>query len=145
MSGERPSEIVSSDEQHVGVVGMLWDSYKDDLKIDIKDLYFGKAQRGKLPCKVTSDVKEALTRVFTRRTLVGKVAGIFDPCGLLTPIVALLKLDLQEICKLKLGWDDQIPEQLLDKWVRNLSIIDSCREIVFRRAVIPVDAAKLSL
>ena len=144
-SGEPPSEEVSADGQHVGVVGMLWDPEADNLKLDIKELFFGKAQRGKQPSAVVGDVKTALSKVFTRRTMVGKVAGVFDPLGLLTPVSAMLKLDLQEICKMKLGWDNQIPEVLLDKWVRNLDNIEQCREVVFRRAVIPIDAVNLSL
>jgi len=144
-SRETPSAEVSADGKHVGVVGMLWDSAADTVKLDIKELFFGKALRGKIPSTVVGDVKTALSKVFTRRTLVGKVAGVFDPLGLLTPVVAMLKLDLQEICKMKLGWDDRIPEDLLDKWVRNLDNVEQCREVVFRRAVIPIDAVSLSL
>ena len=139
-SGESPSPEVSADMTHIGVLGMLWDPYEDELKLDIKDLYFGKARRGKLPDPVKGDFGQALKKNFIRRTVTGKVANVFDPAGLVTPITAKFKLDLHELCKLNLDWDDQIPDEYLERWVKNLEDIQELREISFRRTIIPVDA-----
>ena len=139
-SGSKPSELVSGDGVHVGVVGLLWDSEKDQIGIDVKPLYFGKMKRGKAPELVTGDVKTALSSVFSRRTLWGQVAKFWDPMGLLTPLTSRLKLDLRSVTLLGLDWDDKIPDEYLDTWVRNLSDIETAKEIRFRRAVIPPDA-----
>jgi hypothetical protein len=51
------------------------------------------------------------------------VAGIFDPLGLVTPITAGLKLDLHELCTLKLDWDDPVPDSYLSKWAATMETI----------------------
>ena len=89
---------------------------------------------------MTGDVKSALSSVFSRRTLWGQVAKFWDPMGLLTLLTSRLKLDLRSVTLLGLGWDDKIPDQYLDTWVRNLSDIETAKEIRFRRAVIPTNA-----
>ena len=108
-SGVPPSEVVSADGVHVGLMGMIWDSEKDCIGIDVKPLFFGKIKRGKVPELVQGDIGTALAKVFTRRTLTGKVAGVFDPLGLLTPITAGWKMDLRRVSMLGLGWDDPVP------------------------------------
>ena len=140
-SGETPSEEVSADGQHVGLIGYLWDPKRDEVKLDIKALYFGKAKRGKLPEPVAGEIRPALQNNFTRRNLVGKCAGVYDPLGLVTPITAKLKLDLHELSDLKLDWDDQVPACYLDLWTHNLRVIGTLADVIFPRAVVPKDAA----
>ncbi|XP_055923102.1 uncharacterized protein LOC129953729 [Eupeodes corollae] len=54
----------------------------------------------------------------TRRSLLSEVSRIFDPLGLLAPSVVLFKILFQELWSsdLKLGWDDQLPLGLADRW-----------------------------
>ena len=144
-AGSPPAEEVSSDGVHVGLVGLLWDPVQDVLNIDVKDLFFGKSKRGVLPAVVVGDFTDALRQNFTRRNLLGKVAGVYDPIGLLTPITAGMKLDLHDLCLDKLDWDDPVPEEYLEKWVRNLNDIQALKEVKFRRTVIPPDAASLEI
>jgi len=144
-AGAPPSEAVSKDGIHVGLLGMVWDPAQDLLGIDIKELYFGKSKRGVLPELVSGDIKDALRRNFTRRNLLGKVAGIYDPIGLVTPITSRLKLDLHDLCLENLDWDDKVPDSYLEKWLVNLQDTQGLKEIRFRRTVIPPDAASLDL
>ena len=139
-SGLPPSPELSADGTSIGLIGMAWQSEQDTLSLDIKKLFFGKPKRGKLPDFVEGDIRPALSKNFTRRNLLGKVASVFDPLGLATPITARLKLDLHDLIHLKLGWDERVPDEHLDKWVRNLSDIQQMREIRFRRTIIPSDA-----
>jgi hypothetical protein len=140
-SGEAPAPDVSADGVHVGVLGMLWNPLEDSCGIDIKPLYFGKSKRGKLPDLVVGNFLNALKRNFTRRNMLGKVAGVFDPLGLVTPITSRLKLNLHSLISLKLGWDDKIPDDHLEAWVRNIEDIQDIRDVRFRRTIIPEDAA----
>ena len=139
-SGESPQEDVSADGVHVGMLGYSWAPKEDHVLIDVKDLYFGRPKRGKLPETVTGDFGTALSKKFTRRTVVGKVAGVYDPLGLATPITARFKLDLHELVLLKLGWDDPIDTKYLQKWTAHLHTMQSLRQVTFPRAVIPHNA-----
>ena len=42
--------------------------------------------------------------------------SIYDPFVFLAPFVLKAKLILQELCKLHLGWDDKIPDELANHW-----------------------------
>ena len=141
-SGFPPPDEVSSDGKSVGLIGMSWFPEDDEIKVEIKPLYFGKVKRGKLPDLVVGDFTSALKQNFTRRSMLSKVAGVFDPLGLVTPVTARLKLDLHTLVSLKLDWDEQIPEEYFETWVRNVQDIQDLREIKFRRSIIPVDAIK---
>ena len=144
-SGAAPAECVSADGTHVGLAGYLWATEADIIKLDIGPVRLGKAKRGRRPDPVLGDIKAALSQVFTKRTLTGIVAGIFDPLGLVTPITAGLKLDLHELCALRLDWDDAVPQELLDKWVENIHRIQDLQGVHFCRTIIPEDAANLDV
>ena len=144
-SGEEPSDKVSADGSNIGLLGYLWDPVKDEIKLDIKELYFGKAKRGKLPEKVKGNLKDALKLTFNRRTLSSKLGGAYDPLGLATPVIAKIKLDLHAVCKGGYGWDDQLPENILETWVQNITTLQDLRDVTFKRTVVPEDAANLDV
>jgi len=144
-SGNKPDEKVSADGTHVGLAGYLWSPEADTIELDIGPPRLGKAKRGRRPEPVTGDYKEALRPSFTKRVLTGLVAGVFDPLGLATPITAGFKLDLHQLCELKLDWDDKIPEELLDKWVGNMEQIQALRGVTFQWTVIPNDAVNTQI
>lgn len=139
-SGFPPPPDVSSDGKTIGIVGLVWASVADTLTLDIKPLYFGKVSRGKYPEPVTGDIEESLRKNFTRRNMLGKVAGVFDPIGLVTPITSRLKLDLHVLSDLKLGWDEKIPDEYLSIWLKNLRDIQSLKSVQFERSIVPLDA-----
>ena len=53
----------------------------------------------------------------TKRGILSFVLSVFDPLGVL--ILSLLepKLIIQELWKLKISWDEQIPEELESRWI----------------------------
>ena len=138
-SGEPPSEKVSADGEHVSVVGYLWHTVRDELKLDIKPLYLDKVKRGRIPKLTGSDVKAELAAKFTRRVLCSKVAAVFDPLGIATPVTARLKTDLSVVVKKTTGWDDFVDVKLLDLWVKNLADIQKLKEVAVPRSILTVD------
>ncbi|UYV83509.1 hypothetical protein LAZ67_23001272 [Cordylochernes scorpioides] len=81
-------------ETNVNVLGIQWDPSYDALNISCKS---GPA-----------DIK-------SKRKIVSAIARIYDPCGWLSPTTVVLKL-LQEIWKLKIGWDEDISASIQRKW-----------------------------
>eukprot|EP00064_Thunnus_orientalis_P022985 superscaffoldBa00008270_g23209 len=57
----------------------------------------------------------------TRRGILSVVSSIYDPLGFLAPVVLSAKQILQELCKAKLGWDENIQKEHFDRWQRWLS------------------------
>ena len=142
---EKPCEEVSGGSHTVGLVGLVWDPERDVISLDIKPLFFGKPRCGKLPQLVEGDIGEALQGNFSRRTLLGKVAAVYDPLGMVTPITSRLKLDLHQLCAEKLDWDDRVPDKYLATWVRNIEDIQSLKTIEFRRSLIHPDSVNNQL
>ena len=55
----------------------------------------------------------------TRRGLLATTASLYDPLGLIAPVLLVPKLVQQELCRLQLDWDDEIPDDKSDainKW-----------------------------
>ena len=66
----------------------------------------------------------------TRRGVLSHVSAVFDPLGFAAPVILKAKLILQELCQLKLGWDEPIPEQLAirwSKWISNLTCLSELK------------------
>jgi hypothetical protein len=140
-NGQKPGDDVSADGEHVSVVGLQWAPEEDLLSLDVKPLYFGKCKRGKLPSLVDGPVLPALKDNFTRRNMLAKTASVFDPLGLCTPVTAKFKLDLHGLIEPQLQWDDKIPDEHREDWLKNVNDMQRLREIKFRRTVIPENAA----
>jgi len=43
-------------------------------------------------------------------------AWLLDPLGLICPIVTLGKILIQNLWALEMGWDDEIPADVLHRW-----------------------------
>ena len=140
-SGQAPPPEVSADGQTVGLLGMVWEPAADLVTVAAKPVFFGKVRRGKLPELVTGDLKSAFSKNFTRRTVLAKMASLFDPMCLLAPLTAKFKLGFSAICSLKTGWDEPLPVEYLDEWVGYLEEIQEAKKIKLPRSVIPANAA----
>ncbi|XP_076383559.1 uncharacterized protein LOC143260822 [Megalopta genalis] len=54
----------------------------------------------------------------TKRTILSEIAQIFDPLGLISPIVIVAKLILQQLWQTQIGWDQSIPQNLHSQWLQ---------------------------
>lgn len=52
----------------------------------------------------------------TRRTILSVVSSIYDPLGILAPVILPAKKILQELCRLKLSWDETVPACYAQQW-----------------------------
>ena len=140
-SGEDPPEHLSEDGESVLVAGMRWHPKEDMLSLNVGELNFAKKKRGKKP----TDVRGVIPESFTKCDCVGKVGEVFDLLGKVTPITAGWKLDLVELTRRKLDWDDPIPDDLKALWLQNFQDMKQMNGLRFRRAIVPVDALNLDI
>ena len=136
-----PPENLSNDDKSVTVAGMKWFPKLDVLSLNIGEWNFGKKNRG----KKSTQLNGLLPDKFTKRDCAGRIAEIFDLLGKFTPITAGLKLDLSELFKRKLEWDDFVPDDLVSHWKNNFETIIQLGEIKLRRAIVPEDAINLDM
>jgi len=52
----------------------------------------------------------------TKQNILSVTARLFDPLGLLCPLVTKANMLLQELCLRKLNWDESLPMQLQTSW-----------------------------
>ncbi|KAJ8410005.1 hypothetical protein AAFF_G00210460 [Aldrovandia affinis] len=60
-------------------------------------------------------------RPHTRRGLLSLVSSIFDPLGFLAPVILPAKIILQELCRQKYSWDEDLPDNVVESWKRWIS------------------------
>ena len=51
-----------------------------------------------------------IDKPFTRRGMISIISSLFDPLGFASPVIVVAKMIFQEVTKLKLPWDEQVPE-----------------------------------
>ncbi|GBM79999.1 hypothetical protein AVEN_203766-1, partial [Araneus ventricosus] len=56
------------------------------------------------------------SEVYTKRAVLSQIARIFDPLGLLGPIITKAKIFLQKLWLLKLDWGDTLPLKENNEW-----------------------------
>ncbi|XP_058466308.1 uncharacterized protein LOC131439387 [Malaya genurostris] len=52
----------------------------------------------------------------TKRNILSHVCSLFDPLGLICPVILLAKILIQSLWERNFAWDDPVPNDLDDKW-----------------------------
>ncbi|GAB1865895.1 Gag-pol protein [Camponotus japonicus] len=52
----------------------------------------------------------------TKRKILSTIAKLFDPLGWVTPVTVNAKIFMQQLWRLKINWDDEIPSEKLHRW-----------------------------
>ncbi|XP_058456975.1 uncharacterized protein LOC131434325 [Malaya genurostris] len=66
--------------------------------------------------------------IITKRLVLSDTARIFDPIGLIGPVIVQAKIFLQKLWKLKSDWDEPLPLELQNFWIQyrlNLSALET--------------------
>ncbi|GBM11893.1 hypothetical protein AVEN_209599-1 [Araneus ventricosus] len=96
----------------IKVLGLAWDSERDLIYFDPKDL-----------------LKFLSRKIESKRFILSVVGRIFDPIGILGPFVIKLKCLLQDLWTLGVDWDSELPPKLRHKWQQWSSEAEDLTEI----------------
>ena len=73
----------------------------------------------------------------TKRVMLSCTSSLYDPLGLIGPVVMLGKMLFQEAVRLKLSWDTEVPASLADNWNAWLLTMSAINDLKFDRCVVP--------
>ncbi|XP_035225389.1 uncharacterized protein LOC118197929 [Stegodyphus dumicola] len=69
----------------------------------------------------------------SKRSVLQTASKLFDPMGIASPFIVLIKLLMQEIWELGLGWDDELSTDLKKKWDNWCSQIYLLKDLTIER------------
>ena len=107
----------AKEESPIKTLGVQWSASTDIFRFSVK-------------------LKEWSTT--TRRTVLSDTARLFDPLGWLAPVTVLAKMTFQELWKLDLSWDDDLPDEdqrdsTRNRWLRFRSELPCLEQVVIPR------------
>ncbi|CAL8088051.1 unnamed protein product [Calicophoron daubneyi] len=73
----------------------------------------------------------------TRRGILSAVSSLFDPLGFVSPWLLPGKILLQDLCRKKLGWDDPLSEEDLNRWKSWTVLFQQLQEVRVPRRIGP--------
>ncbi|XP_076765007.1 uncharacterized protein LOC143432076 [Xylocopa sonorina] len=72
----------------------------------------------------------------TKRFITSEIAKIYDPLGLLGPVIILAKMLLQKIWTIKIDWDESLPMDLHTEWNQYYKQLPLLNKLVFQRRTV---------
>ena len=74
-------------------------------------------------------------KVSTKRVILGTIAKVYDPLGLVSPMTLGGKLSYRNVCDSKVPWDQKLPPERMKEWSKWKSSLPN--EISLQRAIPP--------
>ena len=109
---DNDSKTIERNERKV--LGITWDVTKDELVVSLAKFV---------------ETTLNYTGIINKRYILSAISSIYDPLGLLSPVVVNMKLLFQELCGIKLGWDEALDEKFTVKWFKLLKKAKCSNEI----------------
>ena len=80
------------------------------------------------------------TAPITKRVVLSDASKLFDPLGLVGPVIVQAKIYLQELWRIQKSWDEPLEHDLQTKWREFKHSLEALRNIHIPRWVIPMQA-----
>ncbi|XP_054711310.1 uncharacterized protein LOC129220901 [Uloborus diversus] len=97
------------------------------------------------PDVFTFKVKIEHREKLTKRTILSDIARLFDPLGLIGPVITRAKTFMQELWKLKLDWNDPVPDFIANSWIRFTHSLKSLESLTISRYILSPCAKLIAL
>ena len=122
------------------VLGIGWDP-KDDVFTVKVSINLTKSKGRTLGADLNYDqIPTIIELKVTKRILLSIVNSCYDPYGLLVALTIQMRIALREVCKMKVGWDEELPEEVKLVWVKILQRVKEAERTQFRRCVKPANS-----
>ncbi|XP_062710566.1 uncharacterized protein LOC134288752 [Aedes albopictus] len=117
----------SSANQAIKALGLMWDPRRD--------LF--------LFCQSADTTNPGA--VVTKRRVLSQIARLFDPLGLVAPVIVEAKMIMQCLWASKLGWDDTLDDELLQRWNTFRTSLDHITDLEIPRCVVDTEREVLEI
>lgn len=104
----------SQETNEVKILGLRWNSESD---------VFGFHSELQMNAKIT------------KRSVLSEIQKVYDPLGILCPVIVHGKLLMQDIWAQKLGWDELLPDAIASKWKWFSAQMSGIQNIEFPRRI----------
>ncbi|GFX41203.1 uncharacterized protein TNCV_2219011 [Trichonephila clavipes] len=81
-------------------------------------------------------VKVCLDSSYTKRDVLSTIAKIFDPVGLMAPVISKAKIFLQRLWRSKLEWNDLLSAEEYREWQQFLESLENINNIEIPRRIL---------
>ncbi|XP_076760954.1 uncharacterized protein LOC143429305 [Xylocopa sonorina] len=105
--------LQSEQEATIKTLGIYWNSQTDTINYSVS------------PASIGNHI--------SKRSILSDIAKIFDPLGLLGPVVVKAKILLQQLWLLKLHWDESVPSTIHTAWQEYRTQLSQLNNIAFPR------------
>ncbi|GBM04168.1 hypothetical protein AVEN_115538-1 [Araneus ventricosus] len=114
----------NSEEIQVKTLGMIWNSVSDTF---------------------TYKANVNINHSYTKRDVLSQIAGIYDPIGLLGPVISKAKIFMQQFWLLKLDWYEILPPDILQQWENFIKTLPDLEKIKIPRCFLKTNAIRVIL
>ena len=83
------------DKDESKVLGVMWMKLADELHILTRSVH-----------------KSGMNAVFSKRGILSIIASLYDPYGIIAPVIISFKVFFQKLAVSKCGWDEPLPSEL---------------------------------
>ena len=121
------------------VLGVWWNPEKDVFRVKVRINLSKKSRQARTSEDLKiEEIPILLETPVTRRLLLGITNSCNDTYGSLAPLTVALKIGLRKINGR--GWDEELPLDLKEEWVRALTKLKQAETVTFKRCVKPENA-----
>ncbi|XP_076547398.1 uncharacterized protein LOC143305950 [Osmia lignaria lignaria] len=99
----------------IKTLGVVWESTDDAIRYSVANVS---------------------TNSITKRSISSVIAKIYDPLGLLGPVIIVAKVLLLKVWTLKVDWDESLPMTIHTEWVRYYTQLPLLNNVTFHRKTI---------
>ncbi|XP_055604311.1 uncharacterized protein LOC129752562 [Uranotaenia lowii] len=127
------SSVELAADQCIKTLGLHWEPTADNLRFHIQ-----------LP-------KQPPDTLMTKRIALSQIAQLFDPLGLVGPVIVTAKIFMQTLWSLNSeddkpwGWDQPLPDSLATYWIKNYSHLPLLEKLRIPRCVVLPDPSNVQL
>uniref|UniRef100_A0A1I8NTT6 Reverse transcriptase domain-containing protein n=1 Tax=Stomoxys calcitrans TaxID=35570 RepID=A0A1I8NTT6_STOCA len=74
-------------------------------------------------------------KVVTKQSILSSIASLYDPLGLIGPVITKAKMFMEHLWKLNLQWDESLLQSLYSSWIKYISKFDLTHRFTFPRHI----------